>query len=102
MSSVPSETFPALDLLFVRHAFLGRVPGLDMNVDREEALHRLSGLHSIAMEELGFGGRSLMTAEQVHGGKIALVEAGTQAPAEGADGLITNRNDVVLGIYVAD
>ena len=39
---LPLEKFAALDAIpQVAHAFLGRVPGLDVQVDREEALRRL-------------------------------------------------------------
>jgi hypothetical protein len=102
MSAVPSETFPALDLPFVRHAFLGRIPGLDVYVDRQEALQRLAGLHREAIRELGFGDGALALAGQVHGNEVALVEAAGGPPAPGADGLITNKPGVTLGIYVAD
>src|SRR5262249_17305385 len=45
-----------------------------------------------------------LTAEQVHGNQVAVI---AEAPIndqcfEGADGLVTNRREVSLGIYVAD
>ncbi len=46
----------------------------------------------------------LLTAEQVHGDKIAivdgLVESGKQFA--GCDGIITNQRNILLGIHVAD
>ena len=103
MSAVPSETFAALDLPFIRHAFTGRVPGLDVNVERVEALRRLAGLHAQARCDLGFGAMSFATAEQVHGNLVAVAgEEDATQPAPGADGIVTNRRNVALGIYVAD
>ncbi len=99
------EFFPALaELGFVRHAFLGRVPGLDVATERSAALARLDATHRKIRDDLGFGGMAFATAEQVHGAEIAVLAA--PLPADhcfpGADGLITNQSGVSLGIYVAD
>jgi hypothetical protein len=102
MSAVPSETFPALDLPFAKHAFLGRIPGLDVGVGRGEALRRLDEHHAVARRELGFGAMPLSTAEQVHGNRVAVVETGPEGPAPGCDGIITNTRNITLGVYVAD
>lgn len=102
MPEVPSETFPALDLPGFRHAFLDRIPGLDANVDRENALQRLQGHHDEARRNLGFGPMPFVTAEQVHGNGVGVVDGGTVAPVAGADGLVTGQKNVALGIYVAD
>ena len=102
MPAAPSETFAALDLPHIRHAFLCRVPGLDVGVEREEALRRLDESHAAARHELGFGAMPLATAQQVHGNEVAVVEAAQAAPAPGADALVTNRRNIALGIYVAD
>ena len=102
--SIPSETFPALAAAggTFRHAFLGRVPGLDVCTDRETALARLAALHAQARRDLGMGTVAFVTAEQVHGAEVAMVDAGTASPVAGVDALITNRPGVCLGIYVAD
>jgi polyphenol oxidase len=42
------------------------------------------------------------TAEQVHGNVVARVDAPSNAPMPGADGLITSRPHICLAIYVAD
>ena len=102
MSAVPSETFPALELPFIRHAFLGRVPGLDVSVDREEALKRLDEYHARARRDLGFGTTPFATAEQVHGDHVAVAAFDKASPAPRADGLVTNEKNLTLGIYVAD
>lgn len=103
MASAPWEKFAALGLPGVRHAFLCRVPGIDTGVERTEALRRLDESHAEARRELGFGAMPLATAQQVHGSRVAVVDAGPELrPAEGADGLVTNARGVALGIYVAD
>jgi copper oxidase (laccase) domain-containing protein len=95
------ETFPALEgIPFCRHAFINRVPGLDVNVGREEALKRLETPHNRIRQALGFV--PPVTAEQVHGNRIAVVNETTAGPVAGVDGLVTARQDVCLGIYVAD
>lgn len=103
MASAPWEKFAALELPGVRHAFLCRVPGIDTGVERAEALRRLDESHAEARRELGFGAMPLATAQQVHGNRVAVVDAGTDArPAGAVDGLVTNARGVALGIYVAD
>jgi hypothetical protein len=103
MFAAPSETFAALEYPFIRHTFIGRVPGLDVSVDREEALRRLGEIHVETREALGFGTMPVATAEQVHGRTVAVIGAGAAAlPAAQADGLITNQRNIALGIYVAD
>src|SRR5215210_528434 len=100
---VPAETFPALNgVTCIRHAFLCRVPGLDVKTDREIALARLADFHRAAREQLGFGAAQLVTAEQVHGSGVAVVNATTEVPVANVDGLVTNQPNVCLGIYVAD
>ena len=99
----PVETFPALaEIAAVRHGFIGRVPGLDVNVERETALARLDEFHASARARAGLGNRVFITAEQVHGCEVATVDAQTAAPVANADGLITNDPRVCLGIHVAD
>ncbi|MGB8356954.1 MAG: polyphenol oxidase family protein [Chthoniobacteraceae bacterium] len=101
-AAVPSETFPALELPFIRHAFLGRVPGLDVSVEREEALRRLDGYHTRARRDLGFGTAPFAKAEQVHGNQVAMAAFDSAGPAPQADGLVTSEKNLTLGIYVAD
>ncbi|MGC3991349.1 MAG: laccase domain-containing protein [Chthoniobacteraceae bacterium] len=99
----PVEFFPALGALArVRHAFVQRVPGLDVKVEREEALQRLARLHEETRAVHGFAGMPLINANQVHGREVGLVKADTLSPVQGVDALITNQPYVNLGIYVAD
>lgn len=102
MPACPFETFPALTPLPVVHAFTGRVPGLDVQIDRLAALERLRGFHDELRREIGIGDRRYVTAEQVHGAGVAVVRSGTDSPIPAADALVTNDPDVCLGIYVAD
>jgi copper oxidase (laccase) domain-containing protein len=102
-SATPIETFPALSAIdFVRHGFVTRVPGLDVKIDREAALMRLTEFHREARAQLGLERMHFVTAEQVHGCKVAAGDRATASPVPGADGLITNQPGVCLGIYVAD
>lgn len=96
------ETFPVLDALpTVRAAFIGRVPGVDVCTDRTTALERLAPVHRQLVSSLGFA--DPVTAEQVHGNMVAVVDGFADArPIAGTDGLLTVRRDVCLGIYVAD
>jgi copper oxidase (laccase) domain-containing protein len=99
------EFFPALSALdFVRHGFIGRVPGIDVATDRAEALRRLDAAHRVIRAHLGLAKSPLATPEQVHADKIAVLDeplAGDRC-FNGADGMITNQREVSLGIYVAD
>jgi copper oxidase (laccase) domain-containing protein len=100
-----AERFPALDKsAVVASAFIRRFPGIDMTHDKAEALRRLDSVHRAARAELGMVNWPLLTAEQVHGGHIAVIDAPISADRTFAscDGLITNQHRLALGIYVAD
>ena len=102
MLPCPYETFPALSPLPVVHAFAGRVPGLDVRIDREAALGRLACYHDELRAALGLGGRRYITAGQVHGAGVAVANAASPAQISDVDALITDDPCVCLGIYVAD
>ena len=98
----PAERFAALDgISGVQAAFLLRSPGIDVSTDRETALARLTEAHRDAASALGFP-LPFATAEQVHGDRAAWVRAASEAPAPGADALITGTPGLTLAIYVAD
>ena len=104
-SQVSAEHFPALEALpDIVHGFTLRVPGLEMSHDKMEALARLDGVHREIRKEHGLGGASFITAQQVHGARIGVVDQETARDQcfDGCDGLITNQRHVGLGIYVAD
>lgn len=97
------ERFPALDAIpSIRAGFICRIPGVNVAVEREEALRRLAAPHRNALEDAGLGEFVFATAEQVHGNRIARVAADTPFPVAGADALLTTAHGVCLGIYVAD
>ena len=99
------EFFPALQALeFVRHGFVGRIPGVDVATDKAAALARLDAVHRGLRGELGLAAKAFATAEQVHGNEIAVLDGPLTEDfcAAGADGLITNQPEISLGIYVAD
>ena len=102
MLSCPYETFPALASLSVVHAFTGRVPGLDVRIDRESALERLAHYHDELRASIGLGARRYVTAGQTHGAGVAVVNASSPDQIPDVDALITNNPEVCLGIYVAD
>lgn len=99
------STFPALaSLLHVAHLFVGRVPGTDVRTDKAEVLRRLDARHREVRASLGVGARPFVTAEQVHGRGIAVVDSPLVSDQcfAGSDGILTNQPGVCLGIYVAD
>ncbi len=99
------EFFPALrDLGFVRHGFIGRIPGINVATDRIAALARLDSAHRALRAQLVFGDGPSATAEQIHGNEIAVLDNPLIQSCcfAGADGLVTNQTGVSLGIYVAD
>lgn len=98
------ETFPTLDALggLVRHAFVRRIPGVDVAMDKAEVLEALTPWHHAAVERLGFSVENFWTAEQVHGAEVAQVPMGGSRHILGVDGLMTNQPGVMLGIHTAD
>jgi copper oxidase (laccase) domain-containing protein len=101
----PVTRFPALDETGTcRSAFVRRIPGIDVAHDKAEVLFRLERVHREIQSAIGMDGWPRLTAEQVHGDRIAVVDqplASNQHFA-GCDGLITNQRGLALGIHVAD
>jgi copper oxidase (laccase) domain-containing protein len=101
----PLEFFSALLRIGgIKHGFIGRIPGIDVVTDRAQALARLDSAHRRLHEELGLAERIFVTAEQVHGNQVAIIDRVPESEEclRGTDGLITNQSEVSLGIYVAD
>ena len=99
------ERFEALTAVpLVRHGFIGRVAGIDVASDKAEALRRLDVVHRQARQSIGVAELPFITAEQVHGREVAVIDQPTSRDArfDGCDGIVTNQPDVLLGIYVAD
>ena len=97
------ESFPPLDAIpSIAARFLGRIPGVDVAVERYEAMARLAPHQANLISECGLGEYPLATAEQIHGAEIAMVTEAPPAPIIGVDGLITTSRGIILGISVAD
>jgi copper oxidase (laccase) domain-containing protein len=98
------EQFAALrDIPFVRHAFTLRAPHIEVSPDKATALRRLDHLHAQVRDEIGMAGWPFVTAQQIHGAAIHLIDSDAVSHCvEGCDGLVTDRPGVCLGIYVAD
>ena len=74
-----------------------------MSLDKMEALARLDGVHRHILNENGLNSAPFVTAQQVHGARIVVVEHTDENQCfDQCDGLITNQPGVCLGIYVAD
>ena len=99
------ERFPALDAIAGCGAvFIKRVPGIDVGSDKAAAVSRLEGAHREVRQRLGLADWAQVTAEQVHGNRVAVVDAplGRDRHLAGYDGFVTNQEKTTLGIYVAD
>jgi len=104
---LPFEQFPALTAIGTcRHVFTQRIPGIHVSHDKGEVLTRLDAAHREIRNAIGVGDWPLLTAQQIHGNKIAVADSSNRGPLgrefRGCDGLITNQRGVALGIYVAD
>lgn len=101
--TTPVDTFAALAAVpGIVHGFTGRVPGLDVQVDRVAALERLAAYHQEVRANLGIADRPFAIGEQVHGREVAIVDSISSFPVPGVDGVITADPNVCLGVYVAD
>jgi polyphenol oxidase len=99
------EHFAVLDAIrAIRHGFIERIPDIDVSREKGEVLKRLEVVHREARRELGMADWPLLTAQQVHGDKIAVIDCPVESDRHltGCDGLITNQPGIALGIHVAD
>ena len=80
------------------------MPGVEVGFDKGEALARLDAVHGQVRAAFGLEKRKFLTAEQVHGDRLAIIDRPVKGQGcfAGCDGLLTNQGDVCLGIYVAD
>jgi copper oxidase (laccase) domain-containing protein len=107
MTQLPFEQFPALSAIGIcRHVFTQRIPRIDVSHDKAEALRCLDSAHREIRSAIGMADHPVITAEQVHGNKIAVLDTCSSGPAgrefPGCDGIITNQRGIALGIHVAD
>lgn len=102
MSQDPLKPIPSLlDIPGVSAYFIGLIPEVDVKVPRGEAMARLEPFHRNLLQRT-IGEQSLVTAEQVHGSVVVMVDSPKADPVPGADGLVTTTRGLTLGIYVAD
>lgn len=104
-SQLSAEQFLALGVFrTVVHGFTLRVAGIEVAQDKTEALVRLDGVHREIRREHGVDRLPFMTAQQVHGDRIGVVDDATVESKcfDSCDALITNQRGICLGIYVAD
>src|SRR5438093_4615186 len=102
---LPFEKFQALNVLAMcRHIFTRRIPGIHVSHDKAEALKRLESAHLEIRNAIGIGDWPLLTAEQIHGNKVAIIDTAVKSDKHfaGYDGFITNQPRIALGVYVAD
>ena len=100
---------PLNELPGVRAGWCGRISGVNVDCDRDDAMRRLRPHHEAWLAEQGGGAGPLWRAEQVHGNQVAVVPGAEAILAPdglpcvpGTDGLLTATPGVTLGIYVAD
>lgn len=86
------------------HGFTWRQPGVDVAVDRAEAVSRLEPHFADLAGVLRLDPARLRGAEQIHGAGVAVVRGteGEAAEAAGVDGLVTAASGCGLRILVAD
>jgi copper oxidase (laccase) domain-containing protein len=83
--------------------FISRVPGIEGGYDKGRTLSELKENHRSVVTEMGYQWNQFWRAEQVHGHQIGIVDRpGPARFIAGVDGLMTARQDALLGIYVAD
>jgi purine-nucleoside/S-methyl-5'-thioadenosine phosphorylase / adenosine deaminase len=99
------EQFQALNNTAVcRYAFITRIAGIDVSHNKSEALKRLEAAHREIRHAIGIGDWPLLTAEQIHGNKVAIIDTRVESDKHfaGCDGFITNQPRIALGVHVAD
>ena len=104
-AELSAEHFSALNAVpGLVHGFTLRVPGLEMSHDKAEALARLDAIHRRIRGAHAVGAIPFLTAQQIHGNEIAVVNVPMAADNcfANCDGIITDQPGACLGIYVAD
>jgi polyphenol oxidase len=100
---------PLNRLAGMRAGWCGRLAGVDVDCDRDEAMRRLRDSHEAWLGAWGGGGEGFWRGEQIHGNRVAVVPGVDRIAAPdglpmvpGVDGLLTAMPGVTLGVYVAD
>lgn len=98
----PILEFPELAGHAVQAAMTLRVPGIPVFTDKETVMRALDPAIAAAAVAVA-PGKELITAEQTHGNEVAVIGAVLpHGPVPVVDGLLTDRDDILLGIAVAD
>lgn len=101
MTPAPWLEFPELRDEPIRAAITLRVPGIEVSLDKAGTMELLDEPIR-ARAALLAPGLALVTAEQIHGNRVARVEVDPGEPIPMVDGLLTENPDLMLGIAVAD
>src|SRR4029450_5465520 len=105
MMPLPFEEFPVLSAIGIcRHILTQRIPGIDVWHDKAEVLKRLGAAHREIRNAIGIGDWPLLTAQQIHGSKVAIIDTPVESDKHfaGCDGFVTNQPRVAVRVYVAD
>ncbi len=97
--------FPILENIpFLSACLIGRVTGVQLPLDRQEALMSQLPFFKERVRNLLPAAKTLLCAHEVHGAEIAIIngEEGYQDLVPNVDGLITTKTNIALGITVAD
>lgn len=101
--------YNAPNLPSAKHAFFGRTGGfskgiynsLNFNCRGDDKIENLQGNYNIVGAYYGLGGDRVMRLRQVHGAEVVYVDKPSQYQLE-ADGVVTDKYGIVLGIATAD
>jgi polyphenol oxidase len=101
---------PLLDIPGIHAGWVERIPGIPVDADREAVMRRLLPTYQKAVHDLAGGSPyKWWRAEQVHSAEVAIVPGADQIPyadglpvVPGVDGLVSQCDDTLLSIYVAD
>jgi len=90
MMQLPFEQFPALSAIGTcRHVFPQRIPGIDVSRDKAEVLKRLGAAHREIRNAIGIGDWPLLTAQQIHGSKVAIIDTPVEADKHFAGAMVS-------------
>ena len=107
------EAFSFLDQLNalpgLKAGWVERISDLPIKGDRDAAMRQLRPAHQSKVVEFAGADARWWRAEQIHGCEVAVIPAGDEIKAAdglpivaGVDGILTNRANQMLSIYVAD
>ncbi len=96
-------SFAALDALpGIAAHLVEKIPRLDVALGKNEAMALLAPYQQQILRNNGLGSYPLITAEQVHGNQVAVIDAPRSLPIPETDGIATSTKGLTLGVSVAD